>query len=273
MKFNLDNYETVEQRLAKFWEQYPEGRIATAIYYYDENRVVFSAEVYAHRDDRFPSSTGYAEEVRDASPVNRTSHCENAETSAIGRSLSNWKFQSKNSPRPSREEMEKVARSEQPKPAEKLSADFVTKFREACTKKGIDPQEVAKAAGVDLNGLRDDDAPKLRDAFKTLDAKPPVAETQTEAKQQVSSFIDTVYASFPTAETVAATPQIKDPTSQASKAQVGKIRAMLGGKGFNSYVDKLEKVRDLLNRADLKNIEHLSKGEANKVINMIEEMK
>lgn len=269
MKFNLDNYETVEQRLAKFWEQYPEGRIATAAYYYDENRVVFSAEVYAHREDKFPTSTGYAEEVRDASPVNRTSHVENAETSSIGRALSNWKFQSKTSPRPSREEMEKVARSEQPKPAEKLSADFVTKFREACTKKGIDPQEVAKAAGVDLNGLRDDDAPKLRDAFKTLSAPKPVfASVERE-----HNFVEQIQEVFPTSAKVAETPQIKDPGAPASAAQIGKIRAMLSGHGVQSFGDKLDKVREFSNKPDLKKMEQLTKGEANNVINMIEAMK
>ena len=37
MRFNLDNYETVEQRLAKFWEEFPNGQIFTSINHYDEN--------------------------------------------------------------------------------------------------------------------------------------------------------------------------------------------------------------------------------------------
>jgi hypothetical protein len=95
MRFNLDNYETVEQRLAKFWEEFPNGQVFTSVHYYDENRVVFKAEVYRDIADPRPVATGHAEEVRDASPVNRTSHVENSETSAIGRALANWKFQSK----------------------------------------------------------------------------------------------------------------------------------------------------------------------------------
>lgn len=115
-RFDLSNYETVESRLAKFWEQYPNGRVHTEIYYYDDNRVVFRAALYKDMADALPVATGFAEEIRDASPVNRTSFVENAETSAIGRAASNFTFQSKSAPRPSREEMQKVARHEQSAP-------------------------------------------------------------------------------------------------------------------------------------------------------------
>jgi hypothetical protein len=134
MRFNLDNYETVESRLAKFWEQYPNGQVFTQIHHYDENRVVFRAEVYKDISDPRPVATGYAEETRDASPVNRTSHVENAETSAIGRALANYIFQSKTAPRPSREEMEKVARadgdqpSSMPKSEQVMAMNAVTKI-------------------------------------------------------------------------------------------------------------------------------------------------
>jgi hypothetical protein len=108
--FNLDNYETVEERLAKFWHDHPEGRVLTSVYYYDENRIVVKAEIYFDRQDERPVSTGFAEEIRGSSPVNRTSHVENADTSAIGRGLANCGYQSKAAPRPSRQEMEKVQR-------------------------------------------------------------------------------------------------------------------------------------------------------------------
>lgn len=279
MRFNLDNYETVEQRLAKFWEEYPNGQVFTSIHHYDDSRVVFKAEVYKDISDPRPVATGFAEEVRDASPVNRTSHVENAETSAIGRCLANWKFQSKTSPRPSREEMEKVARAEQPKQPEKLTADFVTKFRKACADKGIDPQEVAKQAGVDLNELKDSDAPKLRDAWKSLTPTAPTekpaptttADKTEAAKTQVSEFLDKVYDAFPKA--TPETPQIKNPDEPATKAQLGMIRASLSGKGLASYTDKLEKCQEILNNPDLKKIEHLSKGDANRIITAIEAMK
>jgi hypothetical protein len=56
-------------------------------------------------------ATGYAEEVRGAGNVNRTSHVENCETSAVGRALANAGMAGTDvNKRPSREEMSKVQR-------------------------------------------------------------------------------------------------------------------------------------------------------------------
>lgn len=113
-KFNLEDYETVETRLVKFWEDHPNGRIETSIYHYDEKFVVMRAHVYfgdIADEVMIVKATGYAEEVRGAGPVNSTSHLENCETSAIGRALANCGYASKH--RPSREEMEKVERGPQ----------------------------------------------------------------------------------------------------------------------------------------------------------------
>ena len=108
--FNLDNYETVEDRLVKFWADHTDGRVITSIHYYDDTRILVRAEVYFDREDVRPVASGYAEELRGASPVNRTSHAENAETSAIGRALANCGYAAKGA-RPSREEMQKVQRA------------------------------------------------------------------------------------------------------------------------------------------------------------------
>jgi hypothetical protein len=54
-------------------------------------------------------ATGYAEEVRGAGNVNRTSHVENCETSAVGRALANAGMAGSDvNKRPSREEMSKA---------------------------------------------------------------------------------------------------------------------------------------------------------------------
>ncbi len=114
--FNLDDYSTVEERLVKFWEDHPLGRIETSIYHYSEDRVVFKAEVWfeewSHIATTFslPVASGFAEEIRNSTQVNKTSFVENAETSAIGRALANCGYAGKK--RPSREEMEKVERNE-----------------------------------------------------------------------------------------------------------------------------------------------------------------
>jgi hypothetical protein len=145
---------------------------------------------------------------------------------------------------------------------------LVTKFREACAKQGFDPQEVAREAQVDLTNLTDADMPKLRDKFNQLKQAPTATDVENADK-----FIDKIRDAFPSAQSINETPQIKNPDEPASAGQVGKIRAMLSGKGFGSYTDKIEKVQDMLNKPDLKKIEHLTKGDASLVINMIEEMK
>ena len=111
MGFDLSNYETVESRLARFWEAFPDGRIETCMMSYDGDSCVFRAELYRHRDDPKPTSTGYAHEVKSDRGVNMTSWCENGETSAIGRACANFIFATQGK-RPSREEMGKVARLE-----------------------------------------------------------------------------------------------------------------------------------------------------------------
>lgn len=259
MRFNLDNYETVETRLAKFWEMYPNGRVVTSIHHYDDKRVVFRAEIYKDAVDLQPVTTGYAEEIRDASPVNRTSHVENAETSAIGRALANYIFQSKTAPRPSREEMQKVERANS---MPTNDADLVTKFREACKKAGLDPQDVAKAAGVDLNELTDASMPKLRDAFKSMQAAQP---PKVVARH---TLVDDIKAVFPTAEVVDQ-PQIKDPDAKATNPQIGKLRAMLLANSIGDRTKQTETIAEIINRPIAK-LDMLTKGEADKAIKTLE---
>jgi len=122
--FNLEDYETVEDRLTKFWKDYPDGRISTQIIEHTLQRFIIQAAIYRTEVDAQPWSTGFAEETVSTRGVNSTSALENCETSAIGRALANAGYASKGK-RPSREEMVKVKAAE-PKPfAEKL-ADKIT---------------------------------------------------------------------------------------------------------------------------------------------------
>jgi hypothetical protein len=160
---------------------------------------------------------------------------------------------------------EQAAQPRKPVEPKPMTQDFVAKFRDACTKQGLNADEVAEAAGVNLATLTDADMPKLRDKFNQLKNQPTPADVVN-----ADNFIAHVKEAFPTAEKIADTPQIKDPESPATQPQIAKVRAMLAGKGFGSYTDKLEKVRDLLNNPDLKKIEQLTKGEASMIINTIE---
>lgn len=106
--FNLEDYETVEERLSKFWKDHPEGRVFTRLLENTATRFIVYAEVYRGQDSAHPWATGLAEETVQGRGVNATSALENCETSAIGRALANAGYATKGK-RPSREEMGKVA--------------------------------------------------------------------------------------------------------------------------------------------------------------------
>jgi hypothetical protein len=115
MGFDLSNYETVEQRLVRWWAAYPNGRVYTCMMNYTGDACVFYCELYADKDDKVPVATGYAEEIKSDRGVNATSFVENCETSAIGRAIANCPLQAPASgPRPSRNEMQKVERLNTP---------------------------------------------------------------------------------------------------------------------------------------------------------------
>ena len=106
--FNLEDYETVEERLAKFWKDHPDGQIHTEVIEHASSRFIVKASIYRTEADARPWTTGVAEETVQGRGVNATSALENCETSAIGRALANAGYATKGK-RASREEMNKVA--------------------------------------------------------------------------------------------------------------------------------------------------------------------
>lgn len=189
--FDLSLYETVDQRLEKFWVKYPDGAIITEMVAYKDDRYIFKASVYKTYADVLPFATGYAEETVSGRGVNSTSACENAESSAIGRALHTGGISkhSEGKPRPSAEEMAKVkAKSEADKPkpfAEKLADKITIPVEDdPWSSKEIHPapsasEAVALVAEV-LGGAKiDDDIPscqhgvmKYRDGVSKKNNKP-----------------------------------------------------------------------------------------------------
>jgi len=106
MGFNLDDYETVEERLIKFWKDHADGRIVTSMLSGSGSQFIVRAELYKDGSDTI-WATGLAEETVQGRGVNSTSALENCETSAIGRALANAGYATKGK-RASREEMSKV---------------------------------------------------------------------------------------------------------------------------------------------------------------------
>lgn len=114
MGFNLDNYEQVKDRIARFYADHADGRIITDLVTDPKDLkecAAFKAYVYIGESVK---ATGYAYEDK-GQGVNKDAWVENAETSAIGRALANMDYCG--TMRPSREEMSKVS----PKPTESHS--------------------------------------------------------------------------------------------------------------------------------------------------------
>lgn len=107
----LENYETVAERLARWLDTKHDGQprvITHLVSNPGDDICVFRAELWV---DGTLISTGWAEEVRGQGNVNKTSHLENCESSALGRALANAGLAGSDpARRPSREEMSKVQR-------------------------------------------------------------------------------------------------------------------------------------------------------------------
>jgi hypothetical protein len=112
--FNLEDYETVEERLIKYWKEHPDGQIHTKIIEHSGSRFIVEASIFRTEADIRPWTTGLAEETIQGRGVNATSALENCETSAIGRALANAGYATKGK-RASREEMVKVNKSHEVK--------------------------------------------------------------------------------------------------------------------------------------------------------------
>ena len=112
--FDIESYATVQERIAQFYQDFPDGSIRTFLAKHDGPEVVIEARIYRTPEEAAMGvyTSGWAREVEGKTPVNRTSHLENCESSAVGRALANLGYAT-DARRPSRSEMIKVARMQE----------------------------------------------------------------------------------------------------------------------------------------------------------------
>jgi hypothetical protein len=106
--FNLEDYETVSDRVARFQKLHLGGRIVTEVVSLDnvKGEVLAKAEVYREHEDVQPAGVDYAFGIAATYPQSmRKFYVEDTVTSAVGRALSLVLDTDK---KPTREDMQKV---------------------------------------------------------------------------------------------------------------------------------------------------------------------
>jgi hypothetical protein len=176
MGFDLKNYEEVKDRIPRFLGDHGDGRIITDLITnpLDLATVVIKASLYIGET---LVSTGYAFENQGSNNVNRTSHLENCETSAIGRCLANYGYCG--SIRPSREEMRKVEDAE---PVKKTDVEIIREKKESVL-------NMVKGKEVEYIGAFIDQGIILK-SFKDLDGNKELIENCYNAIREVKNIIE-----------------------------------------------------------------------------------
>lgn len=147
----FEDYVPVAERLEKFYERFPDGRVITHILEHDREAgfILIRAEVYRSPDDAQPAATGHAFEVRGESYVNKTSYVENCETGSVGRALALLGFEVKRGIA-SREELEKTARMT-PDKAARTTTSTPAATATAATTAAASPRVAAEEKSVNLD--------------------------------------------------------------------------------------------------------------------------
>jgi hypothetical protein len=155
--FNINDYETVEVRLAKFIADNVDFRISTELVEASATRFIVRTSIYRTYLDAVPFATGLAYEMVSDRGVNSTSALENAETSSIGRALANAGYAAKGK-RASQTEMAKVIAGEtKPKAIygtpNSRSAAIESVLRESFTVETKEPEPVQWTVGEVVDAI------------------------------------------------------------------------------------------------------------------------
>lgn len=183
---------------------------------------------------------------------------------------------------------EEMSQADSPAPAPvqqvdgPLSAENFAKFEKACADAGLDPEAVLAAAGVQIADVRQSHLPAMRDAFARMkqqkaDAEiieaevvePSAADVADAAWVAEASDDDMLFEQvkqvFDAVEVPAKPKQVRNPEQPASGPQMGKIKALLTGKGIKDRPSQLKELAVMVGR-EITSFDVLTKGEASTVI-------
>jgi hypothetical protein len=179
-----------------------------------------------------------------------------------------------------------VAKVEPAKPSDPLvSMDNIKRFVDACKTAGLDHEQIAKSAKIDLADLKESQMPALREAFakaKELAAsfteeEPEVMDDFNPAFKTTEEAVAAVINMFSAEEVVAeskanhpanGTPQIKEPGAPATTKQIGMFRALASSKGIGQKAEQLSMASDSTGRV-IESLEALTKSEISELITIL----
>ena len=179
-----------------------------------------------------------------------------------------------------------VAKVEPAKPSDPLvSMDNIKRFVEACKAAGLNHEQIAKSAKLDLADLKESQMPALREAFtkaKELassfnDTEPEVMDDFNPQFKTTEEAVALVINMFSAEEVVAeskanhpanGSPQIKEPGAPATPKQIGMFRALASGKGLGTKADQLSMASDSSGRI-IGSLEELTKSEISELITIL----
>ena len=153
-----------------------------------------------------------------------------------------------------------------PKPAGVVSQENIERFKTACKEANLDPNDVAKQAGVSLIGLKDTDMAKLRDTFKSMKEQPKeIKLTNLEAEEAIVALFNAT----PVEPVYSPNIKPKDLNARATAAQVGKLKALMFAKGFDTPESKLELAVGSV-KHPLHDLNEMTKGEVWELIETLD---
>jgi hypothetical protein len=179
-----------------------------------------------------------------------------------------------------------VAKVEPAKPSDPLvSMDNIKRFVDACKTAGLNHEQIAKSAKLDLADLKESQMPALREAFakaKELaaqfnDTEPEVMDDFNPNFKNTEEAVAAVINMFSAEEVIAeskanhpanGSPQIKEPGAPATTKQIGMFRALASGKGIATKAEQLSMASDSSGRV-IESLEALTKSEISELITIL----